>query len=88
MEPSPRRWWTSDIGPFLTMGAQLALAVLVCGLVGRWLDGELGTTPWLMIAGLALGMVGGFIKFIRAAIVLGRRADDEAEHRRSSKHEN
>jgi len=87
MEPSPRRGWTSDIGPFLTMGAQLALAVLVCGLLGRWLDSELGTAPWLMIGGLALGVLGGFIKFIRTAMALGRRADDEAEHLRSSKRE-
>ena len=87
MEPSPRRWLTSDIGPFLTMGVQLALAVLVCGLVGRWLDGELGTAPWLMIGGLALGILGGFIKFIRMAMALGRRADDEAKHLRGSKRE-
>jgi len=87
MEPSPRRWWASDIGPFLTMGAQLALAVLVCGLLGRWLDGELDTTPWLMIAGLAVGALGGFIKFIRTAMALGRKADDEAEQLRSSKRE-
>ena len=87
MEPPRGRGWTSEIGPFFTMGAQLALAVLLCGLLGLWLDGELGTTPWLMIGGVALGMLGGFIKFIRTAMALGRKADDEAEHLRSSTRE-
>jgi F0F1-type ATP synthase assembly protein I len=69
------------------MGAQLALAVLLCGFLGRWLDGELGTAPWLMIVGLAVGVLGGFVKFIRTAMALGRKADDEAEHHRSTAHE-
>ena len=84
MDSSPRRWWSPELGPFLTMGVQLALAVLVCGLVGHWLDSELGSAPWLMITGLGIGILGGFIKFIRTAIALGRRADDEAEQHRGS----
>jgi len=69
------------------MGVQLALAVLVCGLVGRWLDSELGTAPWLMIVGLGIGILGGFVKFIRTAMALGRRADREAEQHRDSSRE-
>lgn len=87
MDSSPRRWWSPELGPFLTMGVQLALAVLVCGLVGRWLDSELGTAPWLMIVGLGIGILGGFVKFIRTAMALGRRADREAEQHRDSSRE-
>lgn len=40
--------------PFLMLAAPLV------GLFGgQWLDGRLGTDPWLMYAGLVLGMIAG-----------------------------
>ncbi len=74
-----RAW---DFGPFLTLGLQLALSVVVFFFVGRWLDQWLGTSPWLMIAGLAVGIVGGFIQVCRTVIVLGKEEDEKAEERR------
>ena len=71
-----------DFGPFLTLGLQLALSVVVFFFVGRWLDQWLGTTPWLMIAGLTLGSVGGFIHFFRTVIALGKEEDRKAEENR------
>ena len=40
---------------FQFVGAVAGLAVL-----GWWLDGRLGTTPWLAVSGLLLGSIGGF----------------------------
>lgn len=74
--------WNREFGPFLTLGLQLALSVVVFFFVGRWLDSELGTSPWLMIAGLALGITGGFIHFFRTAISLGKQEDEDAERGR------
>lgn len=71
------RLWNSDIGPFLTLGIQLALAVVVFFFIGRWLDGLWGTEPWLMLAGLLLGAAGGFIHFFRTVSALDRRSDRE-----------
>jgi F0F1-type ATP synthase assembly protein I len=45
---------------------QLAAAVVVMLLVGQWLDGKLGTGPWLMLAGLMTGFAGGFYSFMRS----------------------
>jgi F0F1-type ATP synthase assembly protein I len=45
---------------------QLAAATILMLLLGQWLDGELGTGPWLMLAGLAAGFGGGFYSFMRS----------------------
>jgi F0F1-type ATP synthase assembly protein I len=47
---------------------------------GRWLDGKLGTTPWLMIAFLALGLFAGFRSVLRAVRRLDRAAEAEDRH--------
>ena len=72
----------AEVGPFLTLGTQLALAVIVFFFAGKWLDDWLGTAPWLMLAGIALGITGGLTQFLRTALKLGQKSDEEAaEHR-------
>lgn len=80
-EPS-RRNWAADVGPFLTLGIQLAVAVVAFFFLGRWLDEKLGTAPWLMIGGLFLGSAGGLVQFFRTASTLGKKEDEEARERR------
>jgi len=48
-------------------GAVLSLAFsIVSGLVVGWaLDRWLGTSPWLIVTGIVLGSVAGFMQFIR-----------------------
>jgi len=74
---------SSEYGPYLTLGLQLALSVVVFFFLGRWLDDTWGTTPWLTVAGLVIGVAGGFIKFFKTALELGRRADEEARKQNS-----
>lgn len=69
-------------GEFLTLGIQLALAVLVFFFLGRWLDEKFGTAPWLMIGGLFVGVTGGLFSFFRSALNLGAEQDREAEEER------
>lgn len=71
----------ADFGPYLTIGAQLAFAVVGFFFLGRWLDNRFDTTPWLAIIGSALGIAGGLIKFIRTAIQMGQREDREQRER-------
>jgi len=49
------------------MGAGLELAGVIAVLVlaGHWLDGRWGTGPWLTLAGLAFGLVGGVYRLWR-----------------------
>jgi F0F1-type ATP synthase assembly protein I len=46
-------------------GMQFALTFLAFGACGWWLDGRLGTAPWLMIAGILLGAAGAFYSLVR-----------------------
>jgi len=49
-----------------SVGLELGVAVIVSLLFGMWLDGKLGTTPWLMLAFLVIGLVAGFRNVLRA----------------------
>jgi len=77
------RPWTDvlrEYSPFLTLGFQLAAAVVAFFLLGAWLDAQWGTSPWLTLAGLLLGSVGGFIKFFTTVARFERK-----EHEREKK---
>lgn len=47
------------------IGLELAGAVLLGFFGGYWLDGRLGTLPWLTLAGAAAGIAGGFLLVAR-----------------------
>ena len=57
---------TQDLGRYAGLGLRFALTAAVFGLLGWWLDGRFGTTPWLLVAGVLLGGVGGFVAIVRA----------------------
>lgn len=65
--PSSGRRVRQDANPLLMMGAGVELAgvVLVMAIGGWWLDGKLGTGPWMMVAGVGVGMVGGIYNLYR-----------------------
>ncbi len=44
----------------LNFGWNLLISIIVLGFFGRWLDGKLGTEPWLLIVGILLGIAVGF----------------------------
>jgi ATP synthase protein I len=46
-------------------GVQLAASVVAGMLLGGYADGKLGTAPWLLIAGIALGFAGGLVNLVR-----------------------
>jgi ATP synthase protein I len=78
-EPRPS---ASLYGSYLTLGIQLAITVLAFFFLGRWLDAKFGTDPWLMLAGLALGVAGGLTAFLKKVIALGKEEDRETEERK------
>jgi F0F1-type ATP synthase assembly protein I len=54
---------------YLQSGTMIVAPMLGLGALGWWLDIRWGTKPWLTVAGLLLGMIGGFVNFFR--FVLG-----------------
>ena len=53
------------------VGLEMGVAVIIGLLIGRWLDGELGSEPYLMILFTIFGFVAGIRGLIRGA----RRAE-------------
>lgn len=53
-------------GRLSSVGIELGLAVTGCLVAGWWLDGRLGTEPWLALGGVILGSVAGFRGLYRA----------------------
>ena len=54
-----------DVGPYLGLGATLAVTVLVGVGGGYWLDGKLGTTPAFVLAGAVVGLLAAGYHFYR-----------------------
>jgi ATP synthase protein I len=73
------------LGSYGTIGLEFALSVLVGLLGGQWLDGKLGTEPWLMLAGLVLGSAAGFRSLWRIAAKLNREAEKEEARERDAR---
>lgn len=59
------------------LGLELAGAVAGLTLLGYWLDGRWGTAPWLMLAGLAIGLVGGTYNLLRETLAATRSSARE-----------
>lgn len=62
-------------GQAMKIAVELMVGIVVGGFLGRVLDQQLGTAPWLMILLLLLGFAAGLLNVIRAA----KRMQAEAE---------
>ena len=50
------------------LGFELVAPILVGLFAGKWADGRFGTGPWLVVTGAVLGIVVGFVGFVRRAL--------------------
>ena len=72
-------------GTYGSVGLELAISVLLGLFGGRWLDGKLGTDPWLTWIGLGLGVVTGYRAVWRALKQANREAKRAEERARSAR---
>ncbi len=63
MKKEEKKRWLREFGLFSGIGIEFAVSVLLGSLFGYWLDGKLGTSPWLLIIGFLLGTLAGFKNF-------------------------
>lgn len=61
------------------LGIELAASTVIGLLGGRWLDGKLGTEPWLSIVGLVLGVIAGFKSLYQTAKKHAQTTDPNAD---------
>lgn len=62
-----------DAARYTQVGMMIVAPMAVFGGMGYWLDARWGSSPWLLLAGLLLGMAGGFTSFFRF-VLPARRA--------------
>lgn len=63
MDPNGRS--NRSILSLMTVGTSLVASIVAGYLLGSYLDRKLGTSPWLVVAGVALGTAAGFVGLFR-----------------------
>ena len=58
---------------YAEVAMQFGIAIVLCTLVGSWLDGKFNTGNILMIAGVLIGTVAGFIGLLKQLNVLNTK---------------
>ncbi|MBN2056595.1 AtpZ/AtpI family protein [bacterium] len=64
----------------MNFGLEMAIAILIGVLAGRWLDAATGWSPLFIILGVLLGIAAGFVNLFKAIGLIGEakaRAEDE-----------
>ena len=61
-----------ESSPYLTLGIQLAGAVLVYVGIGYLIDRWLNTSPWFLVGGAVVGMVAFFVQLVRVVKQMNR----------------
>jgi ATP synthase protein I len=56
---------TRSIMNLMTVGTVLVVCIVFGYLLGSYLDRKLGTSPWLVVAGVILGTAAGFVELFR-----------------------
>ncbi len=54
-----------EVGKAAGAGLQFGLTICVFAVAGLWLDGRLGTDPWLLVTGVLLSFFGGTVSLIK-----------------------
>jgi F0F1-type ATP synthase assembly protein I len=73
-----------ELGAYMTLGIQLAAAVVVFFLIGHWIDNRFEIAPIGKLIGILIGSIGGFVKFFKSVSSL---TADEEQNRIDDKNE-
>lgn len=56
---------------------ELAGATAGLALIGYWIDGRFGTSPWGILGGVVIGIVGGLYNLVKESLAAIREAQAE-----------
>lgn len=75
MPANSRKSGGPQAGEVAGVGLAFAASVALFMFVGLWADRKLGTSPWLLIAGVFIGGSAGFWSMYRKLVVEPRQKD-------------
>lgn len=78
--PDSERSWTRHAG----IGIEFAGAVAGFALLGYWIDRHYDSSPWGVLIGAALGLIGGTYNLIRASMAAFKQYERDAAKRRDA----
>jgi ATP synthase protein I len=67
-----RKEFFRELAKYSALGLEMALSVVIGMGIGYYLDGWLGTGPWLTIVWIGLGFAAGVRSLYRAAVRSGK----------------
>jgi ATP synthase protein I len=70
----PSAW--HGLAELTSIGMAMVLATILGLAAGYYADRWLGTSPWLMLLGLVLGIIAGFVSMFRSVKAAERRMKD------------
>lgn len=75
MAPAREPAWKS-VGELASIGMAMVLATVIGLGAGYYADRWLGTSPWLLLVGLGLGIAAGFVTLFRSVKAAERKFDN------------
>jgi ATP synthase protein I len=76
MAPSGDQGAWKALGELSSIGLVLVVATIIGLAGGYYADRLLGTSPWLLLVGLVLGIAAGFVNLFRSVTRADRELDD------------
>jgi len=76
MAPSGDQGTWKALGELSSIGLALVVATVIGLVGGYYADRLLGTTTWLLLVGLGLGIAAGFVNLFRSVSRADRELDD------------
>lgn len=70
---------TKVMGQASAVGLTFVVSIIIGLALGWWLDKRLDTAPWLLLAGLLLGIAAGFFNLFRFSARLDRMGQKQSE---------
>ena len=64
----------AEIGPFLGLGVQLAVTVVIMVLLGNWLDQKYHKAPIFLIIGALIGTFAGMYNLIKTVLDIEKKS--------------
>ena len=65
------------VGPFLTLGIQFVVTILLCVYAGHWVDGKYDSSPTFTLVGGLLGIATGFYQFFKVVLGWDHKVGDD-----------